>query len=226
MFIIIKTTPQMLAQDIQPSRLQRSVLKVHDLLELKKDVRTGLIAYAGSAHLVMPLTSDAGIINSFIAALEPGIMPKDGDEPAEAIALANERLKKAAVPGSIVMITDAIDNSQIAALQRISEQGGRDVHILAMAAGPGVIPPPGSPPAPARDIDSLNDAAATLGGSVVTVTADKSDVKSLSSRIERSISNAPATQGQQWLDAGYYLLWLLALAMLFFFRQGGAVAVE
>ncbi len=226
MFIVVKVTPEMLAQDIQPSRLQRSVLKIHDLLDIKKDVRTGLIAYAGSAHLVMPLTSDAGIINSFAAALEPEIMPMEGDEPAEAIALANQRLSKAAVPGSIVLITDAIDSSQLAALEKVREQGGSDVHILAMAAGPEVIPPPGSPPAPALDLDSLRKAAHAMGGSVTTVTPDKRDVESLSGKIERSISHAPASESQQWQDAGYYLLWLLVLIMPMFFRHGGAVAVE
>ena len=226
MFVVIKVTPEMLAQDIQPSRLQRSILKIHDLLDLKKDVRTGLIAYAGSAHLVMPLTSDAGIINNFAAALEPAVMPMEGDEPAEAIALANQRLKNAAVPGSIVLITDAIDTSQLTALEKIRELGGAEVHILAMAAGPEVIPPPGSPPAPALDINSLRKAADAMGGSVNTVTADKGDVENLSAKVERSISSAPASEGQQRQDAGYYLLWLLALVMLFFFRRGGAVAAE
>jgi len=226
MFIVVKVTPDMLAQDIQPSRLQRSVLKIHDLLGLKKDIRTGLVAYAGSAHLVMPLTSDAGIINNFASALEPDIMPLEGDEPAEAIAMANQRLKKAAVPGSIVLITDAIDSSQIAALKKIREQGGVEVHILAMAAGPEVIPPPGSPPAAPLDIKSLDEAASALGGSVTTVTPDKSDIQSLSSKVERSISHAPAGEGQQWQDSGYYLLFLLALICLSFFRQGGSVAIE
>jgi len=226
MFIVIKITPEMLAQDIQPSRLQRSVLKIHDLLDLKKDIRTGLIAYAGSAHLVMPLTSDAGIINTFAAALEPGIMPVEGDEPAEAIALANQRLKKAAVPGSIILITDSIDAAQLAKLDEIHDQGGSDVHILAMAAGSEVIPPPGSPPAPPLDLDSLRQAARAMGGSVTAVTADKQDIESLSGKIERSISHAPASEGQQWQDAGYYLLWLLVLIMPMFFRHGGAVAVE
>ncbi len=226
LFIVIKVTPEMLARDIQPSRLQRSVLKIRDLLELKNDVRTGLIAYAGSAHLVMPLTSDTGIINSFAEALEPGIMPQAGDEPAEAIALANKRLQKAAVSGSIVLITDAIDASQITALDKIRQQGGAEVHVLAMAAGPDVIPPPGSPPAPALDIDSLRDAARAMGGTVTTVTADKIDVENLSARIERSLSHAPAQEGQQWQDAGYYLIALLALIMLTFFRRGGSVAVE
>ncbi len=226
MFIVVKVTPDMLAQDIQPSRLQRSVLKIQDLLDIKKDVRAGLIAYAGSAHLVMPLTSDAGIINSFAAALEPDVMPLSGDEPAEAIAMANQRLKKAAVPGSIVLITDSIDNSQLAALKKTREQGGVEVHILAMAAGPEVIPPPGSPPAAALDIKSLNEAAKSLGGSVITVTPDGSDVQSLSARVETSISHAPAGEGQQWKDSGYYLLFLLALIALSFFRRGGSVAIE
>lgn len=226
MFIVIKVTPEMLAKDIQPSRLQRSVLKIHDLLELNKGIRTGLIAYAGSAHLVMPLTSDAGIINSFAAALDPDVMPLEGDRPAEAIILAGQRLKDAGVPGSIVLITDTVDRSQQAELAIIYKKEAIEVHILAMAAGPEVIPPPGSYPAPALDIDSLREAARTMGGTVTTITADRSDVENLSARIERSISHVPAQEGQQWQDSGYYLLVLLALFVLPFFRQGGSVAIE
>ena len=226
LFIVVKVTPDMLASDIQPSRLQRSVMKIHDLLELKSDVRTGLIAYAGSAHLVMPLTSDAGVINSFAGALEPDIMPMSGDEPAQAIALANQRLKNAAAPGSIVLITDSVDASQMAALKSGHEQGGVEVHILAMAAGPEVIPPPDSYPAPPLDMKSLREAARSMGGTVTVVTADKRDVEKLSANIDRSISHAPAQEGQQWKDSGYYLLFLLALVLLTFFRQGGAVTVE
>jgi Ca-activated chloride channel family protein len=226
MFIVVKVTPQMLAQDIQPSRLQRSVQKIHDLLELRNDIRSGLIAYAGSAHLVMPLTSDNGVINSFAAALEPGIMPVEGDEPAEAIELASRRLKDAAVPGSIVLITDSVDTSQLSELETIHKNAAIDVHILAMAAGTDVIPPPGSYPAPALDLDSLKKAAKAMGGTVTTVTPDKRDVDELSARIERSISHVPAQEGQQWKDSGYYLLFLLAFIMLSFFRRGGSVAVE
>ena len=226
LFIVLKVTPEMLAQDIQPSRLQRSVMKIHDLLELKRDVRTGLIAYAGSAHLVMPLTSDTGVINTFAEALEPAIMPRAGDEPAKAIALARQRLDKAGVPGSIVLVTDAVDTSQLAGLKEIYKKEGYETHILAVAAGSDVIPPPGSPPAPALDISALRDAARVMGGSVTVVSADKRDVEKLAASIDRSISHAPAKEGQQWKDQGYYLLVFLALLMLSFFRKGGSVAVE
>ena len=226
MFIVLKVTPEMLAQDIQPSRLQRSVLKIHDLLEVTKDIRTGLIAYAGSAHLAMPLTSDAGVINNFAAALEPDVMPMTGDEPAQAVAMASQRLKDAGVPGSIVLVTDRVDASQLEALESLHKQNNIEVHILAMAAGPEVIPPPGSYPAPALDKDALDRAARAMGGTVTTVTADNTDVKNLAARIERSISHAPAGEDQQWKDSGYYLVLIMALIMLSFFRQGGSVAIE
>ena len=55
---------------------------------------------------------------------------------------------------------------------------------------------------------------------------DKRDIESLSASIERSISHVPAGEGQQWKDAGYYLLAVLALILLLFFRRGGSVAIE
>ena len=95
-----------------------------------------------------------------------------------------------------------------------------------MAAGPEVIPPPGSYPAPALDKDALDRAARVMGGTVTTVTADNTDVQNLAARIERSLSHAPAGEDQQWQDSGYYLVLIMALIMLSFFRQGGSVAVE
>jgi Ca-activated chloride channel family protein len=106
------------------------------------------------------------------------------------------------------------------------QRGGAEVHILALAAGPEIIPPPGSPPAPVLDMDTLGKAARAMGGTVTAVTADKSDIENLSTKIERSISRAPAQDGQQWQDAGYWLLAPLMLLMLTFFRRGGAAAIE
>ena len=46
--IAMEVTPTMLAQDVQPSRLKRSVLKIHDLLAARPGVRAALVAYAGA----------------------------------------------------------------------------------------------------------------------------------------------------------------------------------
>lgn len=226
LMIVLKVTPEMLAEDIQPSRLQRATQKIGDLLALRLGTKTGLIAYAGSSHLVMPLTSDAEIILEFAQQLNPGVMPVPGDEPVKAIELARQRLKNAGLPGSIVLISDSIDPAQREGLATTHKQGGADVQVYAMAAGPEVVPPLDSPPAPALDRHSMKEAADALGGELILPTADDADVRRLNANMERSISKAPAQEGERWKDAGYLLLPLLVLLSLSFFRSGGAVALQ
>jgi Ca-activated chloride channel family protein len=150
-------------------------------------------------------------------------MPVAGNEPAEAIQLAQKRLSQSKLPGSIVLISAGIFSTQ---LEGMDLEGGADVHILAMAAGADVIPPPGSPPAPALDRNAMEAAADIIGGDVVLPTADDADIRRLNSRIDTSIASAPAQEGERWKDNGYFLLPLLALLTLTFFRPGGAVALR
>ena len=222
LFIIQKVTPDMLAQDIQPSRLIRSTQKISDLLQLRPGTNPGLIAYAGSAHLVMPLTSDPGIIEFFADGLTPDVMPVPGDDPVRAVELARKRLAASGLPGSIVLIADSIDP---AFADGLADSAGADVHVYAMAAGPEVVPPADSPPAPALDEKAMQLAARAGGGALVLVTPDDSDVRQLSARLERSIAAAPAQQGERWKDAGYYLVMIFCLLVLGFFRRGGAVSL-
>jgi Ca-activated chloride channel family protein len=221
--LVLRVSPEMLASDIQPSRLQRAMHKIHDLLELRAGTRNALIAYYGSAHLVMPLTSDAEVIESFAAGLEPGVMPQEGDAVADAIRQANELLRQAGAAGSIVLLTDAID---AAAGAELAELKGADVHILGLAAGPEVVPPVDSPPAPALDMNSLRQSARALGGTATAVTIDDADVRQLARRIERSFINAPPEEGERWRDEGWWLLLPLAALLLLLFRQGGAVVLR
>src|SRR5262249_414028 len=60
--IVLKVTPSMQSQDIQPTRLARVTGKIRDLPGRRRGAKTALFAYAGTAHRVMPPTSDAGII--------------------------------------------------------------------------------------------------------------------------------------------------------------------
>lgn len=225
-FIIIKVTPSMLAQDIQPSRLQRAVQKTSDFLELKPGQRAGLIAYAGSAHLAMPLTSDAAIINTFAAALEPDAMPVEGDKLVGALQLANQRLVQAGVPGSILLLADSFEAEELETIRTMRSDGGAPVHVLAMAGGPDVIPPPGSPPAAPLDLDNMKALARAGGGSLELVTPDNTDVRELASAVERGIRSAPGGEQEQWKDMGYFLLPFLLLLLLPFFRPGGAMVLE
>jgi len=224
--IALKVTPTMLAQDIQPSRLERATQKIHDLLKLRPGAKTALIAYGGSAHLTMPLTVDPNIIDMFSQALTPEIMPEAGDAAAEAIKLAASLLSKAKIPGSILLIADQIAGDQIGEIQSFHKKSTIPVHIYAMAADKGVTVPAGSPPAPALNMDDMKKAAAAMDASLTIVSPDDRDVQKLASRIQTSLSSAKQNQGERWQDAGYWLLPLLLVLALFFFRRGWIVVYE
>ena len=224
--IALKVTPEMLARDVQPSRLQRSIQKIHDLLALRPGARAAFIAYAGSAHLVMPLTTDANIIESFASALVPEVMPLPGDAGLEAILLGNRILQQADVAGSILLIADSFASSQTDELSEIRAKSGYDVHVLAVAAGAEVIPPVDSPPAAPLDTQAMARLADAGGGSLEVVTFDDADVRALSRSLTRSLARAPAQEGERWRDEGYFIVPFVGFALLLLFRRGSAAALE
>ncbi|WP_157505433.1 VWA domain-containing protein [Geminicoccus roseus] len=224
LMIAMKVTPSMLAQDIQPTRLERAAQKIKDLLALRPDAASGLVAYAGSAHLVMPLTRDADIVAGFAAELVPDVMPREGDAPAEAVALADQELKSSGQPGSILLVTDAVTPDQAEALRRIRENGGAPVHVLAVAAGTEVSVV-GGPPAPALDRAALQAAADAGGGGLTVVTPDPADVTALAGEVATSLADVAGgvDGGERWQDAGYWLVPLVVLLNLMWFRRGWVV---
>jgi Ca-activated chloride channel family protein len=224
--IALKVSPTMLAQDIQPSRLERATQKIHDLLKLRPGSKTALIAYRGSAHLAMPLTQDAKIIDMFSQALNPEIMPETGDVAVAALKLGADLLQKAGIPGAILLIADQIDPQQLNEIRRFRKKTDISVHIYAIAADRGVVVPLGSPPVPVLNLDNMKQAAAVAGASLTLLTPDDYDVKKLSRQIKATLSAAKSNQGNRWQDTGYWFLPIILIFGLFFFRHGWMVAYE
>ena len=84
-FIAVDVSRSMLADDIQPSRLERAKLAAQDLVNRLDGYRVGLIAYAGTAFLQAPLTLDHGAVIDCIRELDTNIIPRGGTNIAEAI---------------------------------------------------------------------------------------------------------------------------------------------
>ena len=207
--VVVKVTPSMLSLDVQPNRLARGTEKVRDLLALRPGAKTALIAYAGSAHRVMPLTADAGIVNSFAGELAPVVMPVEGAVAGDALTAADELVKKSGQAGWILWVADAASPAELAALKKYAGEGRVPVSVLAVAGdGP--------------ELESLKQAATTLGAPLVRVTPDDADVKGLSRTTKFSAVGEQAG-GDRWRDFGYWLVPVVAAFALLGFRRGWIV---
>jgi Ca-activated chloride channel family protein len=202
LMIALSVDPSMSRTDVAPSRLERAKQKIRDLLAARAGARTGLIAYAGTAHLVMPLTDDRSVIKPFLAALSPGLMPAGGKNAVSAITLAAASLATEPVAGTILLVADDPGRNDAAAMRQAA---GRNSLVM-LAVGPG-------------------DAAATLGSDAVQVSVDGSDIRAVERRIETRFQAAQGDAfGTQWRDEGFWLLLPLALLSLLWFRRGTTVA--
>jgi Ca-activated chloride channel family protein len=203
--IVVKVSPSMTTEDVQPSRLGRATEKIHDLLGERAGGKTSLIAYAGSAHVVMPATTDGGIIDTFAQALDPKIMPADGDAAADALRLADRTLAEAG-GGSIVWITDNVAPEQAAPLAAWRKSSRTSVSLWPPLLSGG-------------ELDSVSTAARPAKPSVVRLAADDADVRA----IVRAAKFSPAAAGELgdgWKESGYWVTPALAALMLPFFRKG------
>jgi Ca-activated chloride channel family protein len=206
LMILLKADVSMMQPDPAPSRLERARLKIADLGEARKGQPLGLIAYAGSAHLVLPPTRDTATVAQMAAEISPDIMPISGDRLDLALREAVRVLAEGQSGGSIVVLADAVDTDP-AALAALRKEFSIPVQFLAINA------PESS------QSDSLRAAAKTLGADVEQIDVEGKDIAA----IVRHAASAPITkrgqQGERWQEAGYWLVPLIGLIVLASFRR-------
>jgi len=206
LMILLKADVSMDTPDPAPSRMERAHLKINDLAEARKGQPLGLIAYAGSAHLVLPPTRDAAVVAEMAAEISPTIMPVPGDRLDLALSEAAKVLTDGGSGGSILVIADTVDTDP-QALSSLRSSMDFPIQFLQIQ----------SPDAP-RD-ESLRGAAKTLRASVEMLSVDDSDIAAIVRRARSTPVAQSGEQGDQWEEAGYWLLPLLGLILLASFRR-------
>jgi Ca-activated chloride channel homolog len=221
------------AIDLDPTRVERAKLKIHDLLHARNGTPTALIVYAGSSHLVVPLTADDQLFSMYLDALSTSLMPKRGKNTAEALAAANDLLSQGDVPGTVLFVTDGIEASARPALQKFLASSKNSVLVLGVGTSRGgpvrasanqfVEDASGRRLFSKLDLDALKSLS-SIGISATTLTLDNSDVEWIQRRVQSHLQTALEKNTQtQWVDEGYWLVIpIVALAALWF-RKGWTV---
>ena len=110
--ILLDFSLSMLTEDIAPSRLARAKQKISDILKIRTEGLTGLVAYAGDAHTITPLTEDTNTIENLLPSLNPEMMPVPGSNPASAIEKSLQLFKNAGMEtGLILIVSDGVEKA-------------------------------------------------------------------------------------------------------------------
>ena len=232
--LALELSQTMDAIDVAPTRLERAKQKIRDVLERRKGARTGLLVYAGTAHLVLPLTDDPSILETFVTELSTDLMPVAGNEPVKALALAEAMLEKEDTPGTILFFTDGIPAGRADAFA--AHRGRTPDVVMALAFGTSEGGPVRLPDdrfatdASGRrivarlDREGLESLADQAGVWVGSATVDQADIDRIDRRMERHLRSAREDDpGARWSDVGYWLAWPVALLTLLWFRKGWTV---
>lgn len=224
MVIALDVSSSMTQDDIQPSRLERAKQKIHDLLELRGGARTGLIVYSGSAHAVIPLTNDPDIVTNFLDAIVPEMMPRSGKLAETVLPVADTVLRDSLVPGTLLLITDGVSPDAADLFHKYFTASDHLLIVLGVGTEGKVGQRQEGVDEPDRilvplDSRGLQSLANRSGGYFQDLSLDRTDV----ARVNRRVNNHLVLAGDSsrpWIDAGYYLLFPVALGLLFWYRKG------
>lgn len=234
MVVALDLSPAMNAVDVPPTRLERAKQKIRDLMKERAGGRTGLVVYAGSAHMVLPPTDDANLMELFVSALSTDLMPDKGQNAAAALAMADRLLAAESDPGTIVFITSGFDTAQIPVFAAHRKSSRQQVLLLAVGTTQGgalsngkggvVGDANGEPVIAKLDDAALKQLADQAHIPLASLTNDNTDVRWVQREAIHHLQlvhDPNATT--RWKESGYYLCFPLALIALFWFRRGWMV---
>ena len=228
--LVMDMSLSMYATDQKPNRLSQAKFRATDFLTNLSEGETGLIAFAGDAFTISPLTRDKSTLLNLLPTLSPDIMPVRGSDLSAAIELAQQLLSQGGhITGDIIVMTDGVNPQQYSDAAKVLADSRYRVSVMAFGTAQGAaIQLPdgqlmrdnsGEIVIDKTDFQLLKKLVTPTGGLMIPARADGSSL----SRLENWLAddgNAKATEleGESWQDLGPYIAMLLIIPVLLSFR--------
>lgn len=229
--VALDVSQSMLAQDIQPSRLDRAKLEIRDLATQLKGDEIGIVPFSGAAFVQVPLTSDYTTALNYLQDAGPGLISRPGTVIGDAIRTATAAFDpKLASQKVLVLMTDGedVESNPLAAAQEAAEQGVM-IYTIGFGTPEGEMVPEtdqsgrvvgykqdaqGSPVISRMDEATLQKIAQTGGGQYYRATADGSELASLLAQIDGLQKAQLQSRQAVRMTERYQIFLALALAAL------------
>ena len=231
--ILLDLSPSMMATDLSPNRLTRARLKILDILKQRKDGLTALVAYAGEAHVVTPLTDDTATIANLVPSLSPRIMPVPGSNIEMAVKAGLRLIQDGASGhGKLLAVTDGIAKAAVSTIKSELSGSGASLSILAVGSGEGspipktngsgfITDDSGAIIIANYDRRELSNLADSTGGRFARISVDDGDIAYLlPDEAPEAKAELAERDFDQWQEEGPWLVLLILPFVLLLFRRG------
>lgn len=144
--IALDISNSMKAEDVAPSRLDKSKMMIENLVDNFTDDKVGLVVFAGDAFIQLPITSDYVSAKMFLQNIDPSLIASQGTNLAEAVGLSSRSFTKQDNVGrAIIVITDGEDHEggAVEAAKQAKKNGMR-VFVLGVGSTKGTPIPDGN----------------------------------------------------------------------------------
>ncbi len=224
--VVMDISRSMWARDVKPDRLSREKQELHDFLERLNGDRVALVAFAGRAFTVVPLTTDYGAVIRFAAQLAPEYVTAQGSNLARGLEAAARALSSARGRGrAVVLLTDGEDYPRGEALTAARHLAAAHIPLFILGIGTGkggLIPTPrgtfvhdssGHAVLSRLQEDHLKALTQAAGGMYVRMRWDDDDWSTLYKELRKSVTQTrtAARARARWRED---YAWALLPAML------------
>ena len=225
--IAMDISNSMRAEDIVPSRLDRSKMMVENLVDHFTNDKIGLIVFAGDAFVQLPITSDYVSAKMFLSSIDPSMIASQGTDIATAVNMAaNSFTQEEGIGKAIIVITDGEDHEggAIEAAEQARKKGMR-VFVLGVGSKNGApIPIPGTGDYMKDNtgntvMSSLNEdmcrqVAEAGGGAYIHVENNSAAQQQLDNELDKLSKKETSTTVYSDFDEQFQAFGLLALLLL------------
>ena len=133
--IAIDVSNSMMAQDVVPSRLEKSKLLIENLVDHFTHDRIGLVVFAGDAFVQLPITTDYVSAKMFLQNIDPSLVATQGTDIAKALNLSMRSFSQQKDIGkAVIVITDGEDHEG-GALEAAKAANDKGVRVFILGIG-------------------------------------------------------------------------------------------
>ncbi len=135
LFFCIDVSTSMNAEDIAPSRLERSKQAINNIISKLKGDRIGIIVFAGNAYVQLPLTTDYAAAKMFLSTINTNLIPTQGTAIGPAVKLATQSFGNTEHAKAIIIISDGEDHENGEAVKAVQEAVKYGIKIYTIGMG-------------------------------------------------------------------------------------------